>query len=55
MPDAHFLNERYQLIDVSDGVATLRNLTTGEEIKGRVIVDLNDGVLRFDRMRSEAP
>lgn len=38
----------YELVRLGeDGTAFLRNVKTGQELKGRVVVNLNDGCLRI--------
>jgi len=48
MADVFLLHEDYELRDLRDGLATLRNVQTGDEIERRVLVNLNTGALRID-------
>jgi hypothetical protein len=46
MPDFYVFQQDYEIRELRDGVAVLRNVETGAEIERRVVVNLNTGTLR---------
>jgi hypothetical protein len=48
MADVFLLHEDYEVRELRDGIATLRNVQTGNEIERRVLVNVNTGALRID-------
>jgi hypothetical protein len=48
MPDLHLLHADYELRELRNGIAVLRNTETGQEIEQPVHVNLNDGVVRIE-------
>lgn len=43
----YLVDAAYELVELRDAVATLRNVKDGRRIKRRVYVDLNEGSLRL--------
>lgn len=53
--DVYLVNESYEITELRDGTVILRNLTTGAEVEGRIVVNLSDGALRVEQVHGGGP